>query len=100
MKISSLMIQFQIRFEPEWVPREENEQADYLSQITDLDYCFLNPAICAQLDVTGLQTTITCLEAVDAFTVDWSGENNWWCPPIALIPRVIRDARACSAYGT
>ena len=23
-----------------------------------------------------------------------------WCPPIGLIPRVIRHAQACSAYGT
>ena len=28
------------------------------------------------------------------------GENNWLCPPIALIPRVLRHAQACSAKGT
>ena len=39
-------------------------------------------------------------EAVDAFTVNWVGENNWLCPPIALIPRVLRHAQACSAKGT
>ena len=39
-------------------------------------------------------------EAVDAFTVDWSGENNWWCPPIGLIPRVIRHAQACHSKGS
>ena len=39
-------------------------------------------------------------DAVDAFTVDWSGENNWWCPPIGLIPRVIRHAQACRAKGS
>ena len=37
---------------------------------------------------------------MDAFTVDWHGENNWWCPPIGLIPRVIRHAQACEAQGT
>ena len=31
-------------------------------------------------------------EAVDAFTCDWSGENNWLCPPVYLIPRVLRHA--------
>ena len=25
-------------------------------------------------------------EAVDTFTVDWVDENNWWCPPVELIP--------------
>ena len=32
--------------------------------------------------------------------MDWSGENNWWCPPISLIPRVIRHAQACGAKGS
>ena len=39
-------------------------------------------------------------EAVDAFTVDLSGENNWWCPPPVLTPRVLRRAEACRARGT
>ena len=32
-------------------------------------------------------------EAVDSFTVDWVGENNWWCPPPCLVARVIGHAR-------
>ena len=39
-------------------------------------------------------------EAVDAFTVDRHGENNWWCPPPSLITRVIRHAEMCKAQGT
>ena len=39
-------------------------------------------------------------EAVDAFTVNWEMENNWWCPPISLITRVIRHAQVCKARGT
>jgi hypothetical protein len=39
-------------------------------------------------------------EAVDAFTVNWEGENNWWCPPMFLIPRVLRHAQVCRARGT
>ena len=120
IRIFSLTIQCQIRLEPEWVPREQNEQADYLSRIIDLDDWLLNPEIFAQLDAQWGPHTIdrfascdnrqlprfnSCCwnpgsEAVDTFTADWSGESNWWCPPIALIPRVIRHAQACSAYGT
>ena len=120
MKIFSLTIHCQIRLEPEWVPREQNEQADYLSRIIDLNDWLLNPEIFAQLDAQWGPHTIdrfasyensqlprfnSCCwnpgsEAVDAFTTDWSGENNWWCPPIALIPRVIRHAQTCSACGT
>ena len=39
-------------------------------------------------------------EVVDAFTVDWHGENNWWCPPVWLVPRVIDHAQVCRAIGT
>ena len=38
-------------------------------------------------------------EEVDAFTVNWVGENNWWCPPIALILRVIQHAQVCATHG-
>lgn len=120
MMIFSLTVLYQIRLEPEWIPREKNERADYLSRIVDLDDWLLNPVIFAQLDVQWGPHTIDRFadynnsqlcrfnsrcwnpgsEAVDAFTADWSGENNWWCPPIGLIPRVIRHAQACSAYGT
>ena len=39
-------------------------------------------------------------EAVDAFTCDWLGENNWWCPPVYLVPRVLRHVQATRATGT
>ena len=39
-------------------------------------------------------------EAVDAFTVNWENENNWWCPPIYLILRVLRHAKVCNSVGT
>ena len=39
-------------------------------------------------------------EAVDTFTCDWSMENNWWCPPVYLVPRVLRHAKNTKAKGT
>jgi len=39
-------------------------------------------------------------ESVDAFTCDWALDNNWLCPPVYLIPRVIQHARNCRAQGT
>ena len=39
-------------------------------------------------------------EAVDAFTCNWSGENNWLCLPIYLVPRAIRHASKCLASAT
>ena len=108
LKIFALSINSHIHLQPEWVPRELNEQADYLSRIVDLDDWMLNPWIFAQLDALWGPYTVdrfaSCdntqlprfnsrcwnpgSEAVDAFTVNWQGENNWWCPPIVLIPRV------------
>ena len=38
--------------------------------------------------------------AVDAFTVNWAGENNCLCPPIGLSPRVLRHIQLCNAQGT
>ena len=120
LTIFSLTVQSQIRLEPEWIPRELNERADYLSHIIDYDDWQLNPSVFSELEdcwgphsVDRFASFHNCQvprfnsrcwnpgsEAVDAFTVDWSGENNWWCPPIGLIPRVIRHAQACRAEGS
>ena len=48
LKVLALAVQSQIRIEPEWVPRELNEQADYLSRIVDYDDWFLNPTVFAE----------------------------------------------------
>ena len=120
LRIFSLSIHWHIHLEPEWIPRGMNEQADYLSRIVDVDDWMLNPVIFAQLDAIWGPHTVdrfACsdntqlprfnsrcwnpgCEAVDTFTVNWSGENNWWCPPIYLVPRVLRHAQACSTMGT
>ncbi len=80
----------------------------------------INPAVFAELDIAWGPHTVdrfatfqNCQltrfnsrcwnpgsEAVDAFTVNWSGELNWLCPLIALIPRVIRHTQVCAARGT
>ena len=39
-------------------------------------------------------------EAVDAFTCDWGEDNNWFWPPVYLIPRIIMHARRCCVVGT
>ena len=117
VKVFSLSVQHHIRLEPEWIPRHLNERADYLSRIVDYDDWQLNPDIFADLDVAWGPHSVDRFasfhnyqvprynsrcwnpgsEAVDAFTVDWAGENNWLCPPIGLIPRVIRHAQGCQA---
>ena len=39
-------------------------------------------------------------EAVDAFTVDWGDDINWWCPPVGLVPRLVQHASKTKAVGT
>ena len=51
LKVFALVVRYQIRLEPEWVPRELNEKADYLSRIVDYDDWFLNPAVFEELNV-------------------------------------------------
>ena len=120
LEVFSLSMINHIHLEPEWIPRELNERADYLSRILDYDDWKLNPAVFSVLQqVWGPHTVdrfASCnntqlprfnsrhwspsTEAIDAFTSHWGGENNWWCPPISLVPRVIRHAQACGAIGT
>ena len=51
LKIFSLAVQYGIKLEPEWIPRELNAKADQLSRIVlDLDDWFLNPVVFSQLD--------------------------------------------------
>ena len=30
----------------------------------------------------------------------WVGENNWWCPHVHLVPRIVRHAQNTKANGT
>jgi len=60
---------------------------------------FANPDN-AQLDQFNSRFWSMGSEAVDAFTCSWADENNWWCPAIHLVPRVIRHTQATQCRGT
>ena len=94
--IFSLCVNNYIRIEPEWIPREQNELADYYSRLVDYDDWMLNPVVFAWLDNLWGPHTIDRFanswntqlerfnsrfwapgsEAVDAFTCTWVDENN------------------------
>ena len=118
--IYTLCKQYQIHLEPEWVPREFNQEADELSRLASKDDYMLNPNIFAALDILWGPHTVDrfstfrtrqvphfcsrwlnpCTEGVDAFTLDWSGENNWIFPPPYLIPRVLKHMEHGGEIGT
>ena len=113
-------IRNQVRIEPEWILREANQQADFISRIVDSDDWSLHPDLFEKLDAKWGPHTVdrfaNCFntqlprfnsrfwnpgsEAVDTFTYNWEGENNWWCPPVCLVPRVLRHAQETAAVGT
>ena len=88
-----------------WLPRKQNSQADFASKIIDLDDYFVNDKIFRHLDELWSPHSVdrfACsynsklprfnsrflqpgTEAVDAFSQDWSTENNWLVPPTVLI---------------
>ena len=120
LKVFKACVANNIRLEPEWIPREKNELADYFSRIIDYDDWYIDQEVYKWLDsmwgphtvdrfatsynaqIERFNSRYACpgSEAVDAFTVDWSKENNWWCPPPMLVPRVLRHAEHCRAQGT
>ena len=109
-----------IRLEPEWIPTEDNEVADYISRIVDFDDWMLNPVVFRELDSQRGPHTVdrfadwcysqtphfnSCYycpgaKAIDAFTCDWGCDNNRWCPPLYLIPCILEHAKLTKAKGT
>ena len=120
LEIFQIGVVHQIKLEPEWIPREENQLADYWSKVIDYDDWMVHPAVFAQLDLIWGPHTVDRFsngynrqvfrfnsrfwepdtEGVDSFTCDWQGEINWWCPPVNLVPRVIQHAHRTRAKGT
>ena len=109
-----------IFLECHWIHRQHNKTVDSISRIVDLDDWQLSPKLFQILDskwgphsldrfASPYNTQLARFnsrswspgaEAIDAFTLDWSQENNWLCPPfVCLITKVISDLRACSAQG-
>ena len=105
-----------IHVEPEWIPKEQNELADYCSGLVDHEDWRVKPRSFQMVNIDELwgphsvdrfadhvckcpdplvnsRFWVPRSEALDTFTCDWSMENNWWCPPIYLIPRVVRHAQ-------
>ncbi|XP_067041129.1 uncharacterized protein [Acropora muricata] len=109
-----------VSLEIKWIPRSFNYQAVFLSRTIDFDDYTIHDDVFRMLDCKWGPHTVdrfACTynakvsrytsrfyqpgtEAVDAFTQNWDGENNWILPPFSQISRVIAHAAACKAVGT
>ncbi len=104
-----------------WIPRGENERADFLSRIVDYDdwgvrvwffeyvekvlHCRHSVDRFANHNNTKCLRFFSCwwvpgTEGVNAFSADWAGEDNWVVPPIHLAARAIDHIVECNCYAT
>lgn len=120
LDIFNCCISENISFYIKWIPRSENERADFLSRIIDVDdwgisvdfFDFLDDLWgphsydrFANMDNTKLPLFSSLYwnpraSGIDAFTCHWANHNNWLVPPIALVPRCINHLVKCKASGT
>ena len=109
-----------IKLTPEWIPRDQNYDADYFSKINDSDgwgvdqntFNHINshfgPFVVDRF-ADNRNTKLSTFNSryfcpgtshVNAFTANWSNKNNWLCPPISLIGSTLRHLRDCKGTGT
>ena len=102
---------FDIILSPEWIPRNENKQADFLSRSYDCNDWSTADDISREPDIKWGPHTYDCFaydynakhrnfnsrfwcpgtSGVGAFVKQWAGENNWLVPPPRLISRCVRN---------
>ena len=88
----------------EWIPCSLNEKSDYVSRILDFDDWSINSQF-SWIDSMWGSHSVDCFvqvdnaqlpklygrfgcpitAAIDAFTVNWAGNVNWWVPPVRLV---------------
>ena len=108
-----------IQVSPIWVPREENQIADYLSKLQDGNDWGIHPHIFNWLDSMWGPFTIdrfaTCYntkcarfnsrfwnpncEGVDTYSINWAAENNWVVPPPNQIIKAWKHFHISRARG-
>ena len=105
-----------------WVPRTLNERSDFNSHLNEYnhyDFCLIREAfgqlehkfgphsidrfasdISAQLPRYNTKYVSPSAEALDAFSLNWYGDNNYAFPPPSLVGQAIYHARSCGATLT
>ena len=123
LQITNLCREMNCTLDSQWIPRDQNRLADELSknhpnwdrddwglywhQFVYLDaqwgphdvdrFASSGNTKCARFNS---KLPDLGSEAVDAFTQNWQNVNNWLCPPVGLIAKVLQQCRRQQARGT
>ena len=115
LDIFNCCVQNNISVHVNWIPRDENEKADLLSRIIDVDdwgisvefFEFLDTLWgphtydrFANVDNTKIRKFSSLYwnpgtSAVDVFTCHWASDNNWLVPPVSLVCKCINHLVKC-----
>ena len=114
MEIFSLSREHDVVIDIEWIPRSENEVADYLSKIVDFDDWSVKDSYFRAVDsiwgpfANSVNAKVPRFYSlffqpgglgVDSLAFDWGAENCWLVPPVCLIPRVLMHFLNCQSRG-
>ena len=120
LSIFNICMSNEIDIHTVWIPRIENQRADFLSRIIDINDWGTTVNFFQLLDSLWGPHTVDRFAnmnntkllrlnslywnpgsiAVDAFTSDWSGENNWLVPPVSMVSRLINHLIKSNSVGT
>ena len=104
----------------QWIPRTENEGADYISRLVDFDDWQITPDLFQSLEQLWGPHTVDCFanyytaelpgffsrfwnpgtSGIDFFAQELSSENCLVVPPVALVARVIHYLSLQKAMAT
>ena len=119
VQIFEKSLELNIQIIPKWIPRDQNQEADYYSKMLDTDdwsidkntFDYLNARFgpfdvdrfadnCNnKLPIFNSRHYCPGTACVNAFCEDWSSVNNWLCPPVSLIGSVIKFMKLSKARG-
>ena len=109
LKLFQFFAEYSIRLEVQWIPRTENEKADYVSHLIDFDDWQITQDFFLSLEDLWDPHTIDCFanyytekfprsfsrfwntgaSGIDFFVQELSSENRLVVPPVSLVARVI-----------
>ena len=120
IKIFQFCAEHSIYLEVQWIPRTENEGADYISRLVDFDDWQITPDLFQSLEQLWSPHTVDCFanyytaklprffsrfwnpgtSRIDFFAQELSSENCLVVPPVALVARVIHYLSLQKAMAT